>query len=74
MGRRLGRALSGLLAVPAAALTPLVALAVLVSVCGALVVIQRFSAADARARIKASVHAEERAVEVAASEWRRQHL
>ncbi|MBQ1047716.1 low temperature requirement protein A [Micromonospora sp. C51] len=64
----------GLLAVPAAALTPLVALAVLVSVCGALVVIQRFSAADARTRIKASVHAEERAVEVAASEWRHQHL
>ncbi len=63
-----------LLAVPAAALTPLVALAVLVAVCGVLVVIQRYSAADARARIKASLHAEERVVEEATSEWRRQHL
>ncbi|MEG3632824.1 low temperature requirement protein A [Micromonospora palythoicola] len=63
-----------LLTVPAAALTPLVALAVLVAVCGVLAVIQRYSAADARARIKASVHAEERVAEQATSEWRRQHL
>ncbi|MER7459269.1 low temperature requirement protein A [Micromonospora sp. NPDC126480] len=64
----------GLLTIPATLLTPLVALTVLVLVCGTLVVVQRWTGAAARARIKASVREEETVAEEAVSEWRYQHL
>ncbi|MEV1155985.1 low temperature requirement protein A [Micromonospora chokoriensis] len=64
----------GLLAAPATLLTPLVALTVLVAICGVLLVVHHFSAAGARRRIKGSVRQEEEAVEKAVSEWRHQHL
>ncbi|PZV88407.1 hypothetical protein SAMN05443287_12029 [Micromonospora phaseoli] len=57
-----------------AASPPFVALAVPVLVCGALVMVQRFSGAAARTRIKASVRAEEQVIEEAVSGWRCERL
>ncbi|WP_431918835.1 low temperature requirement protein A [Micromonospora wenchangensis] len=60
------------LMVPGAHVALLVALAVLVAVCGALAVFQRMT--SERRRIKASLRREEHAVEEAASAWRKQYL
>ncbi|NLU78549.1 low temperature requirement protein A [Micromonospora sp. HNM0581] len=66
--------LIGLLMMPAAVLNPLVSLFLLVVAGVALVIVQRFSGARARARVKASIRAEERVVEEAVSAWHRGHL
>ncbi|MDG4801430.1 low temperature requirement protein A [Micromonospora sp. WMMD980] len=67
-----GMVLIAALAVPGAHVAPLVALAVLVAVCGALAVLQRM--AGERGRIKAALRREEHAVEEAVSAWRKQYL
>lgn len=63
-----------LLTVPATLVTPVVALGILVAVCGVLALVQRFTGAAARTRIKASLRREERAAEKAITHWRGQHL
>ncbi|QGN48686.1 low temperature requirement protein A [Micromonospora sp. WMMC415] len=62
------------LVVPATLVTPLIALGVLVVFSGVVALVQRFTGADARERIKDSVRQEERVTERALSEWRCQHL
>lgn len=66
--------LIGLLIVPASHVTPLFALGGLVVVCATLALVQRFTGASARARIKRAERLEEEAVEKAISDWRRWHL
>lgn len=62
------------LIVPASQIAPLFALGVLVAVCIALALVQRFTSASARERIKRAERQEEEAMERALSDWRRQHL
>ncbi|MET7836873.1 low temperature requirement protein A [Micromonospora sediminicola] len=70
------RLLAGLfvaaLAVPAIVIPPLVDLALLVAICGALALVQRL-AADRRG-VKTRLREEERATEEAVSAWRHRHL
>ncbi|WP_431876103.1 low temperature requirement protein A [Micromonospora marina] len=63
-----------LLSWPATLVTPLAALGALVVVLLALIVVDRFTGAAARRRIKASLRDEEEVAERAVSQWRRQHL
>lgn len=63
-----------LLSWPATLITPLAALGGLVAVCTALALIERFTGAAARQRIKTSLRYEEEAAERAVSQWRQQHL
>ncbi|WP_255292717.1 low temperature requirement protein A [Micromonospora sp. WMMA1996] len=72
---RLGTAvIVGLLSWPATLVTPLAALGALVAVLIALIVIDRFTGAAARRRIKASLRHEEETAEQAVSRWRQEHL
>ncbi|MDG4801443.1 low temperature requirement protein A [Micromonospora sp. WMMD980] len=63
-----------LLSWPATLVPPLAALDWLVAVLIALIVVDRFTGAAARRRIKASLRHEEEAVERAVSQWRRENL
>ncbi|MEV0001673.1 low temperature requirement protein A [Micromonospora sp. NPDC050980] len=63
-----------LLSWPATLVAPLAALGWLVAVLIALIVVDRFTGAAARRRIKASLRHEEEAVERAVSQWRRENL
>ncbi|MFC0098871.1 low temperature requirement protein A [Micromonospora marina] len=67
-------AVVGLLAWPATLVTPLAALGALAVVLLALVLVDRFTGAAARRRIKASLRDEEEVAERAVSQWRQQHF
>lgn len=67
-------ALLALLIVPAGRVAPLSALGVLVAISVALALLQRFTGASARKRVRRSLRQEEEAVEQALTEWRGRHL